>query len=477
MDEFEKENFKDIFRLTEYWKFLPPRFEFGTISDESASFVVAMLGPVVYTLCFLSEGAKQSNEKVFVAIHPTWIARKVYKNISLPQHHSFIEEGQLLLLKRGICIENVSIDSKVQKRFLIKTFSSPAPIGYFMNLLSMTGWREEPAMIPLTNQAFEFEKKCLCAMSSSTWIEPHINDKLFTRLLLREKGVNVPDFVGFRTGHCQNGVKEAFLQKFAYPCGPITTIYKEANNIISRDVIDLVENRVSDFLNRYYKYNEVVVKPSGSKYCSGDGVKIFTTTSDSKQDIIDHVIKLLHSSSGDDSVLIDGRIVPPKLHYKNPENETPTEYDWVIRVICTRNISEDAALQPVSTESIVKVGKWGVPVSTSTENGFWAGVNPCFKQIGITDTDMIARKLNEVGTLSFSAWDTLFENLNVRHPQSDEPYRAKTDILSLDVMILMNEYSKTFIPLVIEINDHDSAGADAFDVLEAESKGKSVHFN
>jgi hypothetical protein len=53
---------------------------------------------------------------------------------------------------------------------------------------------EEQAVV---EKALELEKNFEGAMSNSAWLARDINDKLFTRLLLSEKNIPIPCYIGF----------------------------------------------------------------------------------------------------------------------------------------------------------------------------------------------------------------------------------------------------------------------------------------
>ena len=253
------------------------------------------------------------------------------------------------------------------------------PVGYFMNHLDPSTWFDySQQTLDICAQSQMLEKGFVGAMSSmksifdliisgSSWIVHDISDKLLTRCLLSDRGICVPDFIALKSHDTVNTVRKDVFQRYNA-------------NIRIHDGNQSLDNYFSEALDIFYtryssQYKEIVVKPSGVKYSSGFGVRIYNLTnptsnieehSKCRAVIIAHMKSLWKDLAYDDSILIDGRVSPPPIllteKFKGPNRfvEGSKRWDYVIRWVCVRSGETG-----VTCGGMARVGKWGGPVNGS----------------------------------------------------------------------------------------------------------------
>ncbi|EPZ33265.1 hypothetical protein ROZALSC1DRAFT_27452 [Rozella allomycis CSF55] len=316
-------------------------------------------------------------------------------------------------------------------------FKKPRIIGLYVNFLSCSSWAEYPKMQPLCIQAKNFEVNNIGFMSSSSSIELDINDKLFTRSSLTE---------------------------------PLTILLNSSDDASKKTVADKIKEFVS-----MIQYNQIVIKPSGPRFCSCDGVKIFKLESEGDlEGAVDHVLHLLSICSDNDSVLVDKKIESPtisldKSTFNGPVALLDHKFDWVLRVVCAKNANGETC------GGLARVGKRGAPVNAGPNGGFWTSIEDAFRRAEISNWDECFREIKDLGRKFFEEWSQ-YEKTMTR--ADGGPYRAETMMVGLDVMLHLDgfdEHGKPIAsPYIIEVNDHDCGGFDAYDILTPGNEGGMI---
>lgn len=479
---FEEEGLCDLYRLSKYHKFDPVCKEKIDQSDG----VIVVLGPPLFALSMIQTGSRLFPKNFYFALHHSWIAQQ-----SVP---CGAEKKNNLFLRAGVRLDQ---KENGKFRFMLTDFDSQKPpIMYFVNFLGPNAWSEYPEMLLLSRLSIGLEKKFIGAISSSMWLERDINDKLFTRCLMKEDGkITVPDFIAFKCCFSVKESKNAVFNRFVkdgtlvivsetMPLSPTPDEeYGFSNRLLSMSdptLRRLLRDSILKFIKQNSQYDEIVVKPSGTRFCGCSGVKIFNVskarnTADEAQIelISSHIVTLLRESRREDSVLVDGRIKPPciKLNsssFNGPESFKQIDsWDWVLRVVCSRSLKSKHG---ITSGALARVAKYGIPVNAGSEGGFWASVENAFERAGIQYKGHGEKSLLDLGANFFSCWDK-FEQARVR--EDEEPLNSATDMVGLDVMIDLRCVDGEMIPVpvIIEVNDHDCGGSDAFDLLNPNRKG------
>ncbi|MDX6768896.1 MAG: ATP-grasp domain-containing protein [Elusimicrobiota bacterium] len=222
-----------------------------------------------------------------------------------------------------------------------------------------------------------------------------------------------------------------------------------------------IREHIDAFLDAYGK-DEVVIKPSGSAFHSGYGVEFFKK--DRRAAAYAHALQLsgdVHMTE-DGAVLVDGRVDSAPLFKGGRRMET------TLRVLASRTPWDGFATSGV----FARVGPHGKPTTAEAadprDNATvepWESLLREWKAAGLLD-DASARELDaEVRALGPAAFAAIAAEEDRRRDfyrrRAGEPFKAQTDLIGLDVMIERRvgaDGRVKLVPVVIEVNDHDSGG-------------------
>lgn len=406
--------------------FLPPvQTVVVTEAVDSNRPTVVILSPASrHKVAIAREGGKQSPGDVHLALDASWIIQ---------------EEGPdgrtRLLLKKG-----VTFDEKGQAA--VVEYQVPRVVRYFANYFTL-GANDRDDGVP-------FEKNLDLPQSNSLKLEAFVNDKLQTRLDLAAAGVDVPSTLSLlMPAHPLTGrgrVKAAGVAVSPMPQGP------------SQE--EKVARLVGEFLDGY-QGTEIVVKPSGPRFHSGRGVKFFRK--ERRAEIIAHVLALSRDPlmTQDGAVLVDARVMSAPLERGGRKMET------TLRVLVARTPSGGAK----TTDVFARVGSWGKPTNAEAadprDNARIEALERLMKDWGLSESQARAfrarlDKMGEDALKTIMARETGFQRA------AGEPYQAQTDLIGLDVMI--EKRGEELVPVVIEVNDHDSGGQYDMDAKIAKDR-------
>lgn len=440
---------------------------------------VAILAPgSVYKLSIAREGGRQAPGDVHLALDASWLVRE-----KLPDGRAHI------LMKKGLFFD-------AEGQPWIAEYDTPRVVRYFANYFTLGSNDRDDGVA--------FEKDLDTPMSSSVELETVTNDKLFTRVLMAEKGVGVPTTLAFlMPGHPLMG-RTGFSR----------------NGVMVRELGSLVRERTEEFLaaNASRLGDEVVVKPSGPQWHSSRGVKFFKTTD--VDGIVAHIQALSKDGmmTPDGAVLIDERLTPPPLYFKVSEGgdrappaagysgkglrlggdvgleflsaaeaktkaAAPAKRDWNMRLFAQRTPWDGT----VNSAVFVRAGPWGKP--TVAEPGgpsasekadpedaavvmpFEDVITALQKQHGLLKTPAeVAAFREDLEKTARGTLESLWENEARLRADKKIPPQAQTDFVGLDVMLDWKDGK--LIPKVIEINDHDSGGQMQLDNFYPERVGE-----
>jgi|GEM_PF-2064537 len=437
---------------------LPP-YEEKFVEEPVDAPLVAWAGlPSIWKLAIFREGGRQDPGNVQYVLDPSWF-------IQVPQ----ADGTNRIYVTKGVYFE------KDGKTAVVVTYKHPRRTNYFGNLLTL-GAFDTDSGVPL-------EKNLATPMSSSTRLEKITNDKLWTRLLLSAENARVPATRAFLLPD------HPFLKRGAIP----TSTRVKAGPIPASDAE--IRAAVVDFLSSF-KGPEVVVKPSGPRFHSGEGVRFFPR--DQVDAIAAYVRTLSHHEHMDSAgvVLLEQRLSPPPVYFRltaykegapfvyqdkkkfgyeilrpdeiataSPhEKKDYNERVWVVR---------DAHDKPHTVPTgFFRAGTWGMPTSSQPKDPRDAASVVTFEIIrealiaqhgALTtqaDVDALMQERRVIGERALKA---IAANEKTLAREDGDPRRDQTDMIGLDLMYQLEDGH--MVPYVIEVNDHDAAGQHAADIF------------
>jgi carnosine synthase len=266
-----------------------------------------------------------------------------------------------------------------------------------------------------------------------------VNDKLRMSLLGAAHGVEVPAML-----------------TFAMPAHPLAGAEAETSGgrvaVVAmpsgESKADEIRRRVDAFVDRY-EGEEIVVKPSGPQFHSGRGVKFFRK--DQRAEIAAHALELSNSPmmTQDGAVIVTGRVNSAPLERDGRKMET------TLRVLAARTPWGGA----VTTDIFARVGPWGKPTTAEAadprDNAVVEPWERLLKDWKLTPEQAAAldARVRAMGATMLESIMKMEKDLTRR---DGGPYRAQTDLIGLDVMI--EKRGGELVPVMIEVNDHDSGG-------------------
>ncbi|MBI3288702.1 MAG: hypothetical protein HYZ74_04210, partial [Elusimicrobia bacterium] len=263
-----------------------------------------------------------------------------------------------------------------------------------------------------------------------------------------------------------------------------------------------VRRAVVEFLQRY-KGPEVVVKPSGARFHSGEGVDFFGR--ERVDDITDYVIKLSKHAKmeGQGAVLLEQRLAPPPIYLRFSEYTgsgpfvyrdkkklsvrvlAPSEIataadhekkDYNQRVYAVRTPSDDGYAVPMT---FFRAGTWGLPTSSQPNNPDDAAAVISFEtmleawrtqhglMMSAADVQAFEKQRDEMGRAAMLA---IMANEKKLRRKKGDAYQGQTDMIGLDAMYQVEDGK--LVKYYIEVNDHDAAGQHALDLFYPDRAGE-----
>ena len=397
--------------------------------------LVAWAGlPSIWKLAIFREGGRQDPGNVQYVLDPSWF-------IQVPQANG----TNRIYVTKGVYFE------KDGKTAVVVTYKHPRRTNYFGNLLTL-GAFDTDSGVPL-------EKNLDTPMSSSVRLEKITNDKLWTRLLLSAENARVPATRAFLLPD------HPFLKRGAIP----TSTRVKAGPIPASDAD--VRAAVVDFLASF-KGPEVVVKPSGPRFHSGEGVRFFPR--DQVDAIAAYVRALSHHEHMDSAgvVLLEQRLAPPAIYFRltdykegspfvyqdkkklgyqllrpdeiatasRHEKKDYNERVWVVR---------DAHDRPHTVPTgFFRAGTWGMPTSSQPKDPRDAASVVTFEivrqaliaQYGVmttqADVDALMRERRVIGERALKA---IAANEKTLAREPGDPRQDQTDMIGLDLMYQLED--------------------------------------
>jgi hypothetical protein len=425
--------------------------------------------PSIWKLAVFQEGGRQDSGNILYALDSSWFIQTAGPDNRNQLHVTkalfFAEDGRTPILA---------------------TYKFPRRVRYFGNWLTLDAF-ETASGVPLENNLD-------VPMSSSSRLEKVTADKLWTRLLVAARGVRVPATCAFL-------MPDHIFLRAKQPVPASETV----------EAVALPKNRaavrraVVDFLGRF-KGAEVVVKPSGPRFHSGEGVRFFARA---EVDAIANGLIELSTHERMDStkaVLLEQRLSPPPVFLRTDveEENRPGMFvyqDKKKRGVLVLTHEQCASAEPNEKKdynerlfvvcdgdgipravplTFFRAGRWGLPTSGQPRNPEDAAALADFVLMrsawsaqygGLMSTEAeVSAYVRERADIGERAMSAIIENEMSLPREDGEPFQARTDMIGLDLMYQLE--AGRLVPYVIEINDHDAAGQFALDLFHPERAGE-----
>ena len=396
--------------------------------DDRRPTVVILSPGSRHKVAIAREGGKQSPGDVHLALDASWLIQETGK------------DGKTrLFLKKG-----VTFDEKGQAT--IVEYKVPRVVHYFANYFTL-GANDRDDGVP-------FEKNLDVPQSNSLQLEPIVNDKLRMSQLGAENGVEVPAML-----------------TFAMPAHPLAASadasaegrVKVAAMPEGHDKAAAIRRQVDAFLD-HYDGEEIVVKPSGPQFHSGRGVRFFKK--EQRAEIAAHALELSNSPmmTQDGAVIVTGRVMSAPLYRDGRKMET------TLRVLAARTPWGGA----VTTDIFARVGPWGKPTTAEAADPRDNATVEPWEQL-LKDWKLTPEQAKALDARTRALGATMLKAIMKREAEAagkphvdGESYQGQTDLIGLDVMI--EKRGRELVPVMIEVNDHDSGGQFNLDTAIASDR-------
>ncbi len=399
-----------------------------TASDDRRPTVVILSPGSRHKVAIAREGGKQSPGDVHLALDASWLIQEVGP-----------DGKSRLLLKKG-----VTFDANGQAT--IVEYQVPRVVRYFANYFTL-GANDRDDGVP-------FEKNLDVPQSNSLQIEPIVNDKLRMSLLGDANGVEVPSMLTFAMpAHPLAASADASAPGRVHVAAMPEGSDKAAE----------IRRKVDAFLD-HYQGEEIVVKPSGPQFHSGRGVKFFKK--EQRAEIAAHALELSNSPmmTQDGAVIVTGRVMSAPLYRDGRKMET------TLRVLAARTPWGGA----VTTDIFARVGPWGKPTTAEAADPRDNAVVEPWEQL-LKDWNLTPKQARDLDLRTRALAATMLQAIMkkeaeaAKHGHVDgDSYQGQSDMIGLDVMI--EQRGDKLVPVMIEVNDHDSGGQYNLDSVIAQDR-------
>ncbi len=402
----------------------------ASAADDGAP-IVAVLSPSSrHKVALAREGGRQEPGAYHMVLDASWLIQETYP------------DGRTkLLLTKGVVF-----DAKGQAT--VVTYEQPRRVRYFANYFTLGANDRDDGVV--------FEKDLDVPQSNSLELEKVVNDKLGTRIMMAARGVAVPATLALMMPlHALAGRESSATGRVQIADMPAAEGREAA-------VGRLVDQYLAAFTGE-----ELVVKPSGPQFHSGRGVKFFKKNQ--RDEIVAHALALAvdHQMTDDGAVLLDERVNSAPLDRGGRKMETTG------RILVAR--TPWGGTKTMGT--FARVGPWGKPTTAeAADPRDNATVEPMEKlyaewikaglldERGARELDALMRKTGE------DALAAIAEREKQGLGKPGQSRQGQSDMIGLDVMI-ENRGGK-LVPVIIEVNDHDSGGQFNLDQMHPDRVGE-----
>jgi biotin carboxylase len=405
-----------------------PSYKIKTVAkavDDRRPTVVILSPASRHKVAIAREGGKQAPGDVHLALDASWLIQETGP-----------DGKNRLLLKKG-----VTFDEKGQAT--VVEYKTPRVVRYFANYFTL-GANDRDDGVP-------FEKNLDVPQSNSLKLETIVNDKLRMSLVGAANEVEVPAMLTFAMPSHPLAASAS-----ATPSGRVSVAAMPQGDAKAAEI----RRQVDAFVDGY-QGDEIVVKPSGPQFHSGRGVKFFKK--DQRAEIAAHALELSNSPlmTQDGAVIVTGRVNSAPLMRDGRKMET------TLRVLAARTPWGGA----VTTDIFARVGPWGKPTTAEAADPRDNAVVEPWEQL-LKDWNLTPKQAQELDRRTRALGATMLQAIMKMEKgmkrAAGESYQAQTDLIGLDVMI--EKRGNELVPVMIEVNDHDSGGQFNLDTAIAKDR-------
>ncbi|MBI4424886.1 MAG: ATP-grasp domain-containing protein [Elusimicrobia bacterium] len=399
--------------------------------DDRRPTSVLLVNATTHKLAVAREGGRQSPGDVLLALDPSWVEKRKGP-----------DGEELRYLKKGVYFD-------AGGQAVVAEFRVPRRIRYWANFFT-------PVETHGRVDGLSLDENQAAPQSNSVALEDRTNDKIRAHLLHAARGVAVPAMLGFlMAGHDLAADPKTFG---AHPGG---------NAVAPMPAADA--GRRAEFAARLDAYlaglpesGEVVVKPSGARWHSSEGVRRFGRGQ--REEMLDWMIGLADRLEPHEGLLVERRVDSLPLQVEGRKMEAS------VRVLVARTPWDGAEVGAI----FPRVGPWGKLIAAEApnpaDNALPMRWDALLKAWNLPEEE--ARALDaEIRARALTVFASIAEDEKKRERRPGEPLQAQTDLIGLDIMVERRNGKPT--PVLIEVNGHDSGGQYHMErLLEPERAGE-----
>ncbi|XP_053385384.1 carnosine synthase 1-like isoform X2 [Mercenaria mercenaria] len=378
---------------------------------------VVLLSSPVECIGILLEGGKQLPDGFHLVLSPSWLSK-------VPSE----EDTSLssLLLHKSISFHSNGAS-------FIDEYNPPRRVSYFVNYFTdniTSGHR---------NDGIEIESGLDCPMSSSIKLCELVDDKVWTRDIMADVGMSIPETLAIRR----------------MPIRKLSSAKEEMKTIDfkSYDTLDMttVEKEISAFAKRLQlsQIQKIVVKPSGPKYLGSVGVS-FHSTSDIEP-IVHAAKELLMEIDEGCSVLVE-EFVESVVPLDAGSDQAPlwsASEGLGFRVRST--VCRDHDDTPVTTLINCAIADKHLPING--DNTVCQSLDSTLLAYNVFDESERRELEMKIRTQSADVLKMIMEREKLLSVEERGAFRGQTDVTGIDMVV--TKKAGKLVPVGIEVNSHD----------------------
>lgn len=406
---------------------------------------VVFLSSPVECIGIVLEGGKTLPDAFHLVFSPSWLSK-------IPTEED--ENLYTLWLHK-------SISFHANGQTFIDEYQPPRKVTYFVNYFT------ENTTSGQRNDGPEIERGLECPMSSSVALCHMVDDKVWTRDVMANVGMAIPETVAFRRKN---------LRPLISSKGKMHTVDFEEFASLDKNTI---ENEITQFCQRMHSagIEKIVVKPSGPQFLGSVGVSFHSVTD--VPSVVRAAEELLAEISEGNSVLVE-QFVEPIIPIMDSDGTAPPWLaDEQMGFRCRATVLRDHDDTPVTTLINCAIGNKKLPING--DNSVCQTLDTTLIAYGVTDPDERRSLELDIRTQSADVLKMIIEREKQIPAELRGELRGQTDVIGID-MIVTKRRGK-LIPVGIEVNSHDcTINTQIFDFINhfgrtmlPQMYGRSVH--
>ncbi|XP_060602022.1 carnosine synthase 1-like isoform X2 [Ruditapes philippinarum] len=378
---------------------------------------VVLLSSPVECIGVLLEGGKQVPDGFHLVMSPSWLSK--VQSADDPALSSLMMHKSISFHENGASY--------------IDEYDPPRKVTYFVNYFTDTitsGHRSD---------GVDIEKNLDSPMSSSIKLCELVDDKVWTRDVMADVGMEIPETLAIR--------REP-IRKLSSATKKMAVLSFDCYNCL--DIKD-VGNEISAFAKRLQSLNikTIVVKPSGPKYLGSVGISFHSASNVTS--IIEAADDLLQEIDEGSSVLIEEFIEPisPRNTGTHGVRLWSANDELGFRVRST--ICRDHDGTPVTTLINCSVANKRLPING--DNTICQSLNSTLLAYNILSEHERKELERTIRVQSADVLEKIIERENLLSDEEKGALRGQTDVIGIDMVV--TERAGKLVPVGIEVNSHD----------------------